>query len=213
MQTCSPPIWISTIPPIETSCNPSGPRLAARPGRTGRLRTHFAEVLELARLEAEGIPVQVVPGITAASAMAERLKVSLTHRDHAQTLRLMTAPSRAGSLPGTLDLNALSCGAATTVFYMGRRMADNLRTRLLPEGIRPDLPVVAHANVSRPDERIWTGALADLTSETMAAFCDAPVLIGLGSVFGKMAAGVSQSSTYLPGGPSGSSAEVQLKAG
>lgn len=168
---------------------------------------------EIAQLEAEGIPVHVVPGITAASAMAARLKVSLTHRDHAQTLRLMTAHSRSGGLPGTLDLKALSSEAATTVFYMGRRMADSLRTRLLAEGVRPDLPVVVHANVSRPDERIWSGRLADLTCETMAAFGDAPVLIGLGSVFGKVAAGLAQSSAPLPGDLSGSIAEFQLKAG
>jgi uroporphyrin-III C-methyltransferase/precorrin-2 dehydrogenase/sirohydrochlorin ferrochelatase len=113
----------------------------------------------------------------------------------------MTAHSRSGGLPGTLDLDALSSEAATTVFYMGRRMADSVRLRLLAEGVRPDLPVVVHANVSRPDERIWTGTLAGLTCETMAAFGDAPVLIGLGSVFAAAARGREQLSAVPPGTP------------
>ncbi|WP_374631168.1 siroheme synthase CysG [Pannonibacter indicus] len=144
---------------------------------------------EIARLEAEGIPVSVVPGITAASAMAARLKVSLTHRDHAQSLRLMTAHSRHGGLPDTLDLSGRATSASTTVFYMGRRMADSLRQRLLSEGVSPDLPVVAHGSVSRPEEKIWTGRLADLTSTAMAAFGEAPVLIGIGQVFAAAKAG------------------------
>ncbi len=49
---------------------------------------------EITALEAAGIPVTVVPGITAAQGMASALNVSLTHRDHAQALTLITGHSR-----------------------------------------------------------------------------------------------------------------------
>ena len=51
---------------------------------------------EIAALRAEGIFVEVVPGITSASAMAARLGISLTHRDHAQVVSFMTGHSRDG---------------------------------------------------------------------------------------------------------------------
>ena len=54
---------------------------------------------EMAELRSEGIPVAVVPGITAASAMASALSTSLTHRDHAHSVRFVTGHSRNGVLP------------------------------------------------------------------------------------------------------------------
>ncbi|MEO1140864.1 MAG: siroheme synthase CysG, partial [Pseudomonadota bacterium] len=55
---------------------------------------------EIAALEAEDIPVSIVPGITSASALAARLGVSLTHRDFAQSVRFVTGHSKQGKLPG-----------------------------------------------------------------------------------------------------------------
>ncbi|MDB5556610.1 MAG: cysG [Rhizobium sp.] len=56
---------------------------------------------EIECLEREGIPVSIVPGITAANAMAACLGVSLTHRDHAQAVRLVTVHARNGHLPSS----------------------------------------------------------------------------------------------------------------
>lgn len=75
---------------------------------------------EIAALAAENIPVDVVPGITAASAMASRLGISLTHRDHAQSVRFITGHSRQGKLPENIDWTSLADPAVTTVFLHGR---------------------------------------------------------------------------------------------
>ena len=79
---------------------------------------------EIAQLEAAGIPVDVVPGITAASAMAARLGVSLTHRDHAQSVRFVTGHARDGKLP------AISTGAASPI--PRRRWCSTWRARRAP---------------------------------------------------------------------------------
>nr|CAD6430394.1 uroporphyrinogen-III C-methyltransferase [Rhizobium sp. Q54] len=84
---------------------------------------------EIAVLEENGIPVEVVPGITAASAMAARLRVSLTHRDHAQAVRFVTGHARDGRLPESLDWRGLADARTTTVFYMGGRTASEIRSR------------------------------------------------------------------------------------
>jgi uroporphyrin-III C-methyltransferase/precorrin-2 dehydrogenase/sirohydrochlorin ferrochelatase len=149
---------------------------------------------ELTRLAEEGIPASVVPGITAASAMAAELGVSLTHRDHAQSVRFVTAHSRQGELPDTVDWNGLADPATTTVFYMGRRMASRISERLISEGRQPNTPVRVMANVSRQNSVSWSGALSDLALGVDSLATDGPVLIAVGEVF----ASVGQAAEAAP---------------
>jgi uroporphyrin-III C-methyltransferase/precorrin-2 dehydrogenase/sirohydrochlorin ferrochelatase len=142
---------------------------------------------EIARLEAEGIPVDVVPGITAASAMASRLGLSLTHRDHAQSVRFVTGHSRDGGLPKDMDWSALADPHTTNVFYMGGRTAPLIAARLMGEGASPATPVVIVSNVSRPTERQWRGTLENVGEGIALIGYDDPVLIAIG---GSLAASV-----------------------
>lgn len=142
---------------------------------------------EIARLEAEGIPVDVVPGITAASAMASRLGLSLTHRDHAQSVRFVTGHSRDGGLPKDMDWSALADPHTTNVFYMGGRTAPLIAARLIGEGASPATPVVIVSNVSRPTERQWRGTLENVGEGIALIGYDDPVLIAIG---GSLAASV-----------------------
>eukprot|EP01041_Mallomonas_annulata_P039305 gene39305-62964_t len=61
----------------------------------------------LAACRAAGIPVEIVPGITAALGAAARIEASLTHRDHARRLQFITAHARDGKLPMDLDWSAI----------------------------------------------------------------------------------------------------------
>ncbi|WP_454918467.1 siroheme synthase CysG [Xanthobacter sediminis] len=140
---------------------------------------------EIAALEAAGIPVRVVPGITTASALAAGLNTSLTHRDAAQSVRFVTGHSRKGVLPDTIDWRAAADPAATTVFYMGGRTAPEIAARLLGEGMAPTTPVVIAANVSRADERRWSGPLSALAQGMARIGHDDPVVIGIGRVFAR----------------------------
>ncbi|MHB0952241.1 MAG: siroheme synthase CysG [Allorhizobium sp.] len=139
---------------------------------------------EIARLEEEGIPVEVVPGITAASAMASRLGLSLTHRDHAQSVRFVTGHSRHGDLPRDLDWKSLADPSVTTVFYMGGRMAARIQAALLSAGMSAATPVVITASVTRENERRWAGSLDGLGAAMEKIGVDEPVLIGVGNAFG-----------------------------
>ena len=138
---------------------------------------------EIARLEREGIPVEVVPGITAALAMASALGVSLTHRDIAQSVRFVTGHSRQGGLPRDIDWKAVADPSATTVFYMGGRTAGRIAVRLLAEGLPADTPAVIAAAVTRPGQSQWQGTLATLPVGIAALDEGQPVLIGIGGVF------------------------------
>jgi uroporphyrin-III C-methyltransferase/precorrin-2 dehydrogenase/sirohydrochlorin ferrochelatase len=138
---------------------------------------------EIGRLEAEGIPVDVVPGITSASAMAARLGVSLTHRDHAQSVRFVTGHSRHGELPANLDWRAIANPAETTIFYMGGRTAARIRAALVKAGMPAETPVAVMTSISRANERAWTGSLCELDEAVARLGVDEPILIGIGNVF------------------------------
>ncbi|WP_224008052.1 siroheme synthase CysG [Aureimonas sp. SA4125] len=138
---------------------------------------------EIAALEAEGIPVAIVPGITAASALAAGFGVSLTHRDRATQVRFVTGHSKKGGLPEDLDWRALADDHATTVFYMGGRMAPKIAAMLMAHGLPAETPVAVAANISRADESRGTGHLADLGAIVARIGVDRPILIGVGRVF------------------------------
>ncbi len=138
---------------------------------------------EIEYLKRHDISVEIIPGITAASAMASRLGVSLTHRDHAQSVQFVTGHSRHGSLPETIDWRAIADTTKTTIFYMGGRTAGTIQSRLIGAGLDIDTPVVIVSSVANADERRWAGHLGDLSSAMTAIGIDRPVLIGVGAVF------------------------------
>jgi len=140
----------------------------------------------------------VVPGITAASAMAARLGVSLTHRDHAQGVRLVTAHARDGRLPQTLDWKGLAMPHATTIYYMPGRTAGLIAERLIAQGMPRDTPAVIVSAVTRRNEKRWSGSLDEMANAMQRIGFEEPVLLGIGAVFGRLgraAGGVRRAST------------------
>lgn len=137
---------------------------------------------EIARLDDAGIPVEVVPGITAGIALGAQLGLSLTHRDFARSVRFVTGHSRHGGLPADLDWDAMADPAATTIFYMAGRTGSDIAARLMARGMPGDTPVVVASGVSRPDQTVWRGDLASLPGQQPAS---APVILGLGHAFGQ----------------------------
>ena len=138
---------------------------------------------EIAALEQAGIAVDVVPGVTSALAAAARLGVSLTHRDHAQSVRFVTGHARDGELPKGLDWRGLADPRTTLIFYMGGRTAPAIVERLTAAGLAAATPAIAMAAVAQPDEQRWIGTLETLSSGLAAMASDMPVLIGIGAAF------------------------------
>jgi uroporphyrin-III C-methyltransferase/precorrin-2 dehydrogenase/sirohydrochlorin ferrochelatase len=140
---------------------------------------------EIARLEEENIPVRLIPGITSASAMAAQLGVSLTHRDHAQSVRFVTGHSRKGQLPDDVDWSGIADSHCTTIFYMGARTAPLISERLMAHGLDGSTPAVVMAAITRHNERRWVGTLAQLEAGVDVVGRDDPVLIGVGQALGE----------------------------
>lgn len=136
---------------------------------------------EIAELNRAGIPVEVVPGITTALALAAELKLSLTHRDCAQSVRFVTAHSRDGKLPANLDWTALADKATTHLYYMAGRTSAELVGRLLDAGMAPDTPVVFATNVSRKGQSIVHTCLGDAGQRSQELDLDCPIILAIGS--------------------------------
>jgi uroporphyrin-III C-methyltransferase / precorrin-2 dehydrogenase / sirohydrochlorin ferrochelatase len=137
---------------------------------------------ELEFLRAHGIPYRVVPGITAAVACAAYAGIPLTHRDHAQSVRLLTA--HCSDPVDTLDWDALARERQTLAVYMGVAALERLRERLLAAGRSPDTPFALVENGSRPEQRVVAGTLATLVETARAHAVASPALLILGEVAG-----------------------------
>ncbi|KAB7774325.1 uroporphyrinogen-III C-methyltransferase [Xanthomonas sp. LMG 12462] len=135
---------------------------------------------ELEYLRAHGVDYAVVPGITAALACAAYAGIPLTHRDHAQSLRLVTAHCKASL--DTLDWAALAQERQTLAVYMGVAGLDTVRTRLLAAGRAASTPFALVENGSRAEQRVVRGTLADLPDTARAHAVRAPALLILGEV-------------------------------
>ncbi|MCE7998521.1 MAG: uroporphyrinogen-III C-methyltransferase [Rhodobiaceae bacterium] len=138
---------------------------------------------EISALAAVGIEVSVVPGITAASAMAAGLQVSLTHRACAQSVRFVTAHGANGQLPAHLDWAGLANDETTLIVYMGGRMGGEFASRLIAHGRSGQTPVVVVKNVSRDSQEVVAGRLAELDQLLALCRAEGPVTIAIGEVF------------------------------
>lgn len=135
---------------------------------------------EIEMLERHGIAVSVVPGISAGLALASRLGVSLTHRDHAQSVRFVTGHSRKGVLPETLNWAALADPATTSVYYMSRRTLPGIVAELSARGMSLETPAIIAGSLGRSDEQIWRGTIGEAVSAVEAFPLSAPTIFAVG---------------------------------
>ena len=129
---------------------------------------------ELRALEAAGISVEIVPGITTALAAAAASGQPLTKRGVSRSVVFFTSSTD----PNEPDATLLP-SADTLVQYMGGREAVNTARRLLAAGHSADTPVVVVENCSRPDEKILRIQLSDM--ERGLSVCSGPVLVMIGA--------------------------------
>ena len=135
---------------------------------------------EIATLAAEGIPFQVVPGITAASGCASYAGIPLTHRDYAQSVVFVAGQLQNGSV--NLNWSALAQPRQTIVFYMGLLGVDVLCRELVAHGLPATTPAALIQQGTTPQQRVLTGDLDTLPGIVHASDVKPPTLIIVGEV-------------------------------
>jgi len=137
---------------------------------------------EIEFLRAHDVPYRVVPGITAALACAAYAGIPLTHRDHAQSLRLLTAHCKIRF--SDEEWTALAAGRQTLAIYMGVRELPTLREQLLAHGMPPDTSFALVENGSLPQQRTICGVLSELPELAARHAVESPALLILGPTAG-----------------------------
>jgi uroporphyrin-III C-methyltransferase / precorrin-2 dehydrogenase / sirohydrochlorin ferrochelatase len=137
---------------------------------------------EIAACRAAGIPVEVVPGISAAQGAASRLGISLTHRRRARRVQYVTGHGSDGRLPGDIDWGSLADPGATTVIYMPAKTLPAFVAVAVTRGLDAATPAAAVFNATRPDETVIAAAIADLPERLASCGRDGPVIVMIGRV-------------------------------
>jgi uroporphyrin-III C-methyltransferase len=140
---------------------------------------------EAAFLTRRGVAVEVVPGVTAASAAAAQFGFPLTHRGEAR--RILFATARIEN--GVLETEGWGGGAdagTTIVLYMGREAVGAVAERLIALGRSPATPAVAVENAGRPNARAIHAPLAVLAGMMDGVTLEGPVVVAIGEAVRSM---------------------------
>lgn len=135
---------------------------------------------EIDTLAEEGVPFQVVPGITAAAGCASYAGIPLTHRDYAQSVTFVTGNLKDGSV--NLNWQQLSQPNQTVVFYMGLQGMPIIFNSLMENGVSPDMPAALIQQGTTPMQRVITGTLSTLPEIVKKEKPVPPTLIIVGEV-------------------------------
>lgn len=135
------------------------------------------EEAEAAR--AAGVPVEVVPGISAAQGAGAAAQIALTHREASSIVSFV-----AGQCKGLAeqDWSGLAGKGRTLVIYMGVSTAARIAEKLMADGLAPEMPVAVIENAARPAMRVLRGLLAGLPELVEREAVKSPALIVIGEV-------------------------------
>jgi uroporphyrin-III C-methyltransferase/precorrin-2 dehydrogenase/sirohydrochlorin ferrochelatase len=134
---------------------------------------------ELLCLRAAGIPVEVVPGITAALGCAASAQIPLTHRGIANRVQFLTGHSAENELPD-VDWFSLNARDLTLVFYMGLKNLERVCEQLITHGRAPETPMVIISGGTTASQQVVHSTLAHLSEQSRAL--PSPCLVVVGEV-------------------------------
>lgn len=135
---------------------------------------------EAAALAAAGIPFEVVPGITAATAAGVYAGIPYTHRKQASAIAFVTGHEDPAKPQSLLDYEALARFPGTLVFYMGLHRLESIAAALIAAGKPADTPAAVVCSASTPQQKTVTGTLSGIAAAVHAAKLRPPSLIVIG---------------------------------
>ena len=134
---------------------------------------------EVEAVRAAGLPVEVVPGISAALGAAAEAMLPLTHRDHSSAVSFVAGQCKGLS---EQDWSGLAGQGRTLVIYMGVATASEIADKLMADGVAPDMPVAVLERGTCPGSRALRTLLADLGPMVTRERVCSPAVIVVGEV-------------------------------
>ncbi len=129
-----------------------------------------------------GIPFEVVPGVTAATAVPTYAGIPLTHREHTASVAFVTGHEDPTKPESKVHWDRIATGIGTLVFFMGMKNLQNIVDNLVSHGRSADTPVALIQWGTRTDQRVVTGTLKDIVLKVRQAQLGPPAIIVVGEV-------------------------------
>jgi uroporphyrin-III C-methyltransferase len=135
---------------------------------------------EAQTLVQHGVPIRIVPGISAGIGGLAYAGIPVTHRDVNQSVTFVTGHDQSGNTPGTLDWDAISRGSQVIVIYMGMKHIAQIATALLAAGRDPAEPVAVVTEATTPAQKVLETTLATCAADLAASGLEPPAIICVG---------------------------------
>ncbi|PWR00885.1 uroporphyrinogen-III C-methyltransferase [Meridianimarinicoccus roseus] len=135
---------------------------------------------EAQTLVQHGIPIRIVPGITAGIGGLAYAGIPVTHRDVNQTVAFVTGHDQTGAAPNAVNWSALAQAAQVLVIYMGMKHIEKIAGELIAGGRDPADPVGVVTDASLPGQRVLETTLGRVATDVAAAGLAPPAVICVG---------------------------------
>ncbi len=133
-------------------------------------------------LAQNGIPFEIVPGVTSAISVPAYAGIPLTHRAYTASVALITGHRKMDENEAEVDWEGLAKGVGTLVFLMGMTNLPTITAKLMEFGRRPDTPAAVIRWGTTPKHRSVVGTLADIVEKVKEAGLKPPAIIVIGDV-------------------------------
>ncbi len=137
---------------------------------------------EAEELVDHGIPFEVVPGVTAATAVPTYAGIPLTHREHTASVAFVTGHEDPTKPESRVHWDHISTGIGTLVFFMGMKNIQSIVDNLISHGRNPETPIALIQWGTRTDQKVVTGVLKDIVPKVKEAKLGPPTIIVVGEV-------------------------------
>jgi uroporphyrin-III C-methyltransferase len=135
---------------------------------------------EAQTLVQHGIPIRIIPGITAGIGGMAYAGIPVTHRDVNQSVTFVTGHDQTGDAPGSLDWEAIARGSQVIVIYMGMKHIARIADRLIEGGRDPSEPVAVVTSATTLDQTVLETTLGNLQADIDASGLAPPAIICIG---------------------------------
>lgn len=137
---------------------------------------------EAEELVENGVPFEIVPGVTAATAVPTYAGIPLTHREHTASVAFVTGHEDPAKPESKVHWEKIATGIGTLVFFMGMKNLRSIIDNLVSNGRSQDTPVALIQWGTRTDQRVVNGTLKDIELKVKAAKLGPPAIIVVGEV-------------------------------
>jgi uroporphyrin-III C-methyltransferase len=127
-----------------------------------------------------GVPIRIIPGISAGIGGLAYAGIPVTHRDVNQSVTFVTGHDQSGETPSSLNWRAISEGSQVLVIYMGMKHIKQITGELLKAGRAASEPVAVVTQATSPEQRVLETTLGTIVQDLESAGMEPPAIICIG---------------------------------